>query len=157
MTHSASYWHVRCIEDTSSEDENTPPNQQRDGYQGRANRLKVEDVESDSGTATPPGLSPQRAKGVRLPKAVTNPPPGDEPSDHTPATPPPERNPRSPTTSSPVLLETPPTPRLAHAQAHSFEKAANRDKIVGLPPPRTLNGVPRILELRHRPSTQEAS
>ncbi|KAG3126843.1 hypothetical protein PI124_g22307 [Phytophthora idaei] len=69
MTHSASYWQVRCIEDTSSEDENTPPKQQRDGYQGRANRLKVEDVESDSGTATPPGLSPQRAKGVRLPKA----------------------------------------------------------------------------------------
>ncbi|KAF1789171.1 hypothetical protein GQ600_18232 [Phytophthora cactorum] len=110
MTHSASYWQVRCIEDTSSEDENTPPNQQRDGYQGRANRLKVEGVESDSGTATPPGLSPQRAKGVRLPKAVTNPPPGDEPSDNTPATPPPERNPRSPTTSSPMLLETPPTP-----------------------------------------------
>ncbi|EGZ11868.1 hypothetical protein PHYSODRAFT_250536 [Phytophthora sojae] len=115
MARSTTYWRVRCIQD-SSDEENTPPNVVAQGSvrgEGRNHRpsaKKTTPAESDSstGTATPPWVAPQH--GLRVPKADTNPAPPETTTDAASSTPPPMRNPCSPTTSSPVLMETPPSP-----------------------------------------------
>ncbi|GMF48848.1 unnamed protein product [Phytophthora fragariaefolia] len=125
MVHSTTYWRVRCIQD-SSDEENTPPNVDQRGGQAetrpvkaasvasgskdRSGAKKTTSVESDSstGTATPPWVAPQH--GVSLPNGVTSPVPPEAATDTASSTPPPTRNPLSPTTSSPVLLETPQSP-----------------------------------------------
>ncbi|GMF16370.1 unnamed protein product [Phytophthora fragariaefolia] len=104
LKHSATHWRVRCVVDSSSEDENTPPNvasgsaASRDGNSRSGNVSKAYDDDASTGTATPPWLPPGTSK-LGLSKPETNPPPS------SPAK---RRSPRSPTTSSPVLLETPP-------------------------------------------------
>jgi hypothetical protein len=115
MVHSASYWRIRCITDTSSDEENTPPNMQPVRPEDRVCSANAESPvsEESTGTATPSWLPPQH--GVRLPRRVTNPPPDDAPATSPTAMLTSTRAPRNPTTSSPVLLEThpasPPRPR----------------------------------------------
>ncbi|KAE8905710.1 hypothetical protein PF010_g21111 [Phytophthora fragariae] len=110
MTHSATYWRVRCIQD-SSDDENASPSLQQSSIPTKARGAEAVGAESDSssGTATPPrGVS--RNGGDRLPKEATNPPPPKAVKDPISSPPPSTRYPHSPTTSSPVLLESPPLP-----------------------------------------------
>ncbi|KAE8963910.1 hypothetical protein PR003_g30320 [Phytophthora rubi] len=148
MVHSTTYWRVRCIQD-SSDEENTPPNVDQGNYQDESSAVKATSVasgskdrpsakqtapvESDSstGTATPPWVTPQH--GIRVPKADTNPVPPEPTTGAASSTPPSMRNPLSPTTSSPVLLETPQSPPLhVHDQGPSFESVAAPAKIVEL-------------------------
>ncbi|KAE8976043.1 hypothetical protein PR001_g25533 [Phytophthora rubi] len=110
LTHSTVHSRRRCINDTSSEDEeNTPPNIQPSQQYDRGSKRRVEGVSdsaSATGTATPPWLPPERSRPK--PKAATNPPPSQEPTSAPVSPPMPCRPYASPTTSSPVLLETPP-------------------------------------------------
>ncbi|KAE8976989.1 hypothetical protein PR003_g3359 [Phytophthora rubi] len=63
LTNSAVHWRRRCINDTSSEDEeNTPPNIQPSQQYGRGSKRRgegVSDSASATDTATPPWLPPQ--------------------------------------------------------------------------------------------------
>ncbi|KAJ8569267.1 hypothetical protein ON010_g5993 [Phytophthora cinnamomi] len=52
MTHSATYWRVRCIQDSSSDEENTPPNVQRGGSEAKSSAMKTTPVESDDSVGT---------------------------------------------------------------------------------------------------------
>ncbi|KAF1773669.1 hypothetical protein GQ600_18843 [Phytophthora cactorum] len=90
----------RKCADIQSEDENTPPNTQRDdtSYTWITN-VKLTAVERDSSTDT----ATRRAA-----REVTKPATLDEPTATAASAPPPTRSLRSPTTPSPILLETPP-------------------------------------------------
>jgi hypothetical protein len=64
LKHSAIHWRVRCVLDSSSEDENTPPNvatgsaASRVGNSHGGNVTKTYDDDASTGTATPPGFHP---------------------------------------------------------------------------------------------------
>ncbi|EGZ18939.1 hypothetical protein PHYSODRAFT_255504 [Phytophthora sojae] len=125
LTHSAVYWRRRCINDTSSEDEeNTPPNIQPSHQYDRDSKRRIEDASesaSATGTATPPWLPPERSRPKS--KLATNPPPSQE-STSAPVSPPVSSRPyASPTTSSPVLLETPPRSPAALQPRHEGRRA----------------------------------
>lgn len=90
MVHSASYWSERRIADSSTEDENAPPNL------SQSSTISEQYGYSSTGMLSPP----------RKPKPEVTPPRADEVVAL--ASPPYSRPPHSPTTSSPVLLETPP-------------------------------------------------
>ncbi|KAE8915987.1 hypothetical protein PF005_g4561 [Phytophthora fragariae] len=110
LTNSAVHWRRRCINDTSSEDEeNTPPNikpSQQYGLGSKRRGEGVSDSASATDTATPPWLPPKRSRPKS--KAATNPLPSQE-STSAPVSPPmPSRPYASPTTSSSGLLEPPP-------------------------------------------------
>jgi len=104
LKHSAIHWRVRCVLDSSSEEENTAPNVARSSTASRddnscgGSNTKTHDDDASTGTATPPWLPPGTLK-PGLSKLDTNPPPS------SPAG---RRCPRRPTTSSPVLLDPPP-------------------------------------------------
>ncbi|KAG3247131.1 hypothetical protein PI124_g8157 [Phytophthora idaei] len=100
LTHSALHWRLRCINDTSSDDENTPPNVRSSKQEDTGGTI------SDIGTATPRSLTPAQSK-PRPKTAVSTPPNHDTSTVHAASSPATRRCP-SPTTSSPVLLETPP-------------------------------------------------
>ncbi|KAE9204431.1 hypothetical protein PF002_g20641 [Phytophthora fragariae] len=110
ITHSATHWQLRCIFDTSSEDENTPPNVQaspQHTHGSKRSEQPARDYASSTGTATPPWVPPEMCQ--RRSKAVMNRPPSPE-GTPPPASPSPTTRPSaSPTTSSPILLDTPPT------------------------------------------------
>ncbi|KAE8879977.1 hypothetical protein PF003_g35802 [Phytophthora fragariae] len=55
LTHSSIPWRLRCIDDSSS-DENTPPN----ALQAAPEQGSPSGASSATGTATPPWLSPRR-------------------------------------------------------------------------------------------------
>ncbi|EGZ27304.1 hypothetical protein PHYSODRAFT_476424 [Phytophthora sojae] len=125
LTHSAVHWRRRCINDTSSEDEeNTPPNIQPSHQYDRDSKRRIEDASesaSATGTATPPWLPPERSHPKS--KLATNPPPSQE-STPAPVSPPVFSRPyASPTTSSPVLLETPPRSPAALQPRHEGRRA----------------------------------
>ncbi|KAG6587200.1 Histone-lysine N-methyltransferase trr [Phytophthora cinnamomi] len=146
LVHSAVHWSSRCIVDTSSGDENVSPNWQRGGVQAPAKSAKSSSPANSTGTTTPPWMSPQH--GLRVPRETSNPPP-TEPSKAgaaaptltttdplPPETPPTTWNPRSPTTSSPVLLEDPPTSRPRSPSPVLPEAAAARRSRTPSPPSR---------------------
>ncbi|KAG3159657.1 hypothetical protein PI126_g7283 [Phytophthora idaei] len=56
LTHSALHWRLRCINDTSSDDENTPPNVRSSKQEDTGGTI------SDIGTATPRSLTPAQSK-----------------------------------------------------------------------------------------------
>ncbi|EGZ25691.1 hypothetical protein PHYSODRAFT_326684 [Phytophthora sojae] len=110
LTHSATHWQLRCIFDTSSEDENTPPNVQASPQRTQGSKRSEQparDCASSTGTATPPWMSPEKCQ--RRSKAVTNRPPSPEATPPPASSPPRTRPSANPTTASPILLETPPT------------------------------------------------
>ncbi|KAE8898630.1 hypothetical protein PF005_g11533 [Phytophthora fragariae] len=104
LKHSSIHWRVRCVLDSSSEEENTPPNvasgsaASRDVNSCGGTVTKTHDDAASTGTATPPWL-PQGTSKLGLPKGATNPPPSSPEA---------ARCSHSPTTSSPVLLDAPP-------------------------------------------------
>ncbi|ETI42853.1 hypothetical protein F443_12108 [Phytophthora nicotianae P1569] len=128
LVHSALYWKLRCIQDSSaSEDENTPPNVSRtQSPEDKTAKQKYSDDEccgnkgwdatSLTGTATPPWMSPGFTK-LSYSRSNTNPPPSSPSSAPSPSSAEtvlsPSRRPlevASPPTSSPVMLETTPRP-----------------------------------------------
>ncbi|KAG3015476.1 hypothetical protein PC120_g12135 [Phytophthora cactorum] len=56
LTHSALHWRLRCINDTSSDDENTPSNVRSSKQEDTGGTI------SDIGTATPRSLTPAQSK-----------------------------------------------------------------------------------------------
>ncbi|GMF34345.1 unnamed protein product [Phytophthora fragariaefolia] len=84
LTHSSAHWKIRCIMDSSSEEENTPPNVQRNqaarrnGDSRGSKSAQVEADDASAGTLTPPWLPPGTSK-LGLSKLETNPPQSSPP------------------------------------------------------------------------------
>ncbi|ETO77488.1 hypothetical protein F444_07325 [Phytophthora nicotianae P1976] len=136
MVHSATYWRERCIADSSTEEENTPPNLRTDaggeldGYSSTGTWSVLQD--------TPP----------RKPKTEETLPIGD--GLRAPATPPHVRPERSPTTSSPVMLGAPPSPLLRPRRSIPLRehRSSRQERRAAVDPYRRRHGPPREPELR---------
>lgn len=116
-SHSVLFWKQRCIQDTSSDDINVPPNvhlgpRSSGAKSSSASYFPVdseteEELFSLSGTMTTTWATPRRSQRP-IETGLKSPPQQDSPGISV-ASPVPARFIASPTTSSPVLLETPPS------------------------------------------------
>ncbi|KAF1787009.1 MULE transposase domain [Phytophthora cactorum] len=134
MVHSALFWQVRCIGDSSGKGDNTPPNLQRDGTEGPARIGKLNGLLS--GTKTPPWLPPQH--GARKPKTEIT---GtctrtDDEGDTTV-----RASATQPHDILPVLLETPPSPLRSSRSSRLLRGATILDGSAEPMLTRTINGL----------------